>query len=65
MQLIHHAYSSKPDRYFIDSRRVSQDTFQYAQIKARIAGQQHCAFFTRRRNTAPGHTHYVHYSSIH
>jgi len=66
MQLIHHAYgnTAKPDRYFIGGTRVSQAAFEFVLIKARIRGQQHCCFITRRRSTAPGQTHHVHYSSI-
>jgi hypothetical protein len=64
MQLIHHAYSNKPDRLFIDSRRVSKETFELSKIKARLSRQQHSSFVTRRRNAAPVQTHYVHYSCL-
>lgn len=49
MKLIHHAYSNKPSRYFIDGCRVSQDAFEMAKIKARIGHRLHCCFVTRSR----------------
>ncbi|MFA5951888.1 MAG: hypothetical protein WC807_16560 [Hyphomicrobium sp.] len=64
MQLTHHAYSHKSDRFFIDGSRVSKDCFELARIKGRISGHHHCCFITRQRSTAPGATHHVHYFTI-
>lgn len=64
MQLTHHQYSAKPDRYFIDGKRVSYDAYDLAGIKARIGGDQICCFITRRRTAPPGQEHYVHTHQI-
>lgn len=64
MQLIHHAYSHKPDRYFIDGRRVSEEAFDLVRLQASIAQGPHECFLTRARPAPAGTTHYVHYSSL-
>lgn len=64
MQLIHHQYTDRVPRYFMDGKRVSRTAFDHVVAQARAAGRQHSCFLTRRRKAAPGREHYVHYSSI-
>lgn len=64
MQLIHHQYSDRVARYFIDGKRVSRTAFDHVVAQARSSGGQHACFLTLRRKAPPGREHYVHYSSI-
>ncbi|WP_226019357.1 hypothetical protein [Novosphingobium sp. FKTRR1] len=64
MQLIEHRYSDKPARYYINSRRVSRDTYELAIVTARIKGQQHSCFMTKCKEASNGRFHRVNYSTL-
>lgn len=65
MQLIKHCYGGrKPSRYYINSRRVSRETFERAILGNRIGHGQHGCFITEVLSDKPGSEHFVQYASL-
>ncbi|MEQ1717550.1 MAG: hypothetical protein ABL907_16495 [Hyphomicrobium sp.] len=65
MQLIKHCYGGrKPSRYYLDSRRVSRETYEHAILVNRIDHGQHCGFVTKVLSDKPGSEHIVQCSCL-
>jgi hypothetical protein len=65
MQLVEHQYfDGRAKRRYVDGKRVSAGTYDFALVLARIENRAHVSFSTRFKTDARGRVRTVHASTI-